>query len=73
MDKVSQAVTDVERKLGKVNTIMSKGASKMTMKDMIKQNQKGNSIKATVKKGIKAAEVRMFLCPGPRSFSLLEC
>jgi hypothetical protein len=60
MDKVKQSVADVERKMGKINTVMAKGAAKMSMNDMIKQARKGNSIKSTIKKGIKACDVSAF-------------
>ncbi|KAH6684065.1 hypothetical protein B0J14DRAFT_663738 [Halenospora varia] len=53
MEKVRQAIDDVERKLGKINAITAKGASKMTVKDVVKLARKGNSINSTIKKGLK--------------------
>jgi hypothetical protein len=60
MDKVRQSIDDVERKLTKIDKITSKGASKMTVKDVIKLARKGNSINSTIKKGIKSYNVCLF-------------
>ncbi|KUJ17929.1 uncharacterized protein LY89DRAFT_781056 [Mollisia scopiformis] len=69
MDKVTQYASDVERKLTRINHTMSKGVSKLSMNDLIKQARQGNSVKHAIKKGIKStdkanpsdAEAREFL------------
>lgn len=63
MDKVQQMITDVERKIGKINKIISKGANKLTAKDVLKLAQKGNSINSTIKKGIKTYGVSVPFTP----------
>jgi len=61
MEQVMQSVSDVERKLTKINHTMSKGISQMSMNDMVKQARKGNSVKYTIKKGVKSSTVnRLF-------------
>jgi hypothetical protein len=57
MEKVRQTIDDVERKLGKINKIIGKGASKLTVKDVVKLARKGNSINSTIKKGMKSYAV----------------
>ncbi|KAH8683210.1 hypothetical protein BGZ60DRAFT_560923 [Tricladium varicosporioides] len=56
MDKVRQSINDVERKLTKIMKITEKGMEKVTVTDMIKLGQKGNSINSTIIKGKKAYE-----------------
>ncbi|CZR66578.1 uncharacterized protein PAC_16479 [Phialocephala subalpina] len=56
MDSITKAASDVERKLTKINSTMSKGVSKMTINDMVKQARKGNAVKHTIKKGIRSCD-----------------
>jgi hypothetical protein len=74
MEKLQQSASDVERKLTKINSLMSKGVSKMTMNDMIKQARKGNSVKHTIKKGIRSSDVNSYFHPRniPSTFSRNE-
>lgn len=53
MTKVKQAIADVERKLGKIDAMTSKGAKNMSVKDVLKMNAKGQSIQKTIKNGVK--------------------
>jgi hypothetical protein len=57
MDKVNKCISDVERKLTKLNAITVKGAANLTIKDVIKASRKGNSIQNTIKKGAKEVNV----------------
>ncbi len=52
MDKIQKNLSDIERKLGKSNKIVSKGDS-IKLGDAIKLGAKSNSIVSTIKKGIK--------------------
>lgn len=63
MDKVNKCLDDVERKMTKLNSITSKGAENVTMKEVIKSARKGNSITATFKKGSKELSVRPLSTP----------
>lgn len=56
-------ISDVERKIGKINKIIGKGANKLTVKDVLKVAQKGNSINSTIKKGIKTYGVSIPTTP----------
>lgn len=67
MDKVNKCISDVERKLTKLNAITAKGAANLTIKDVIKASRKGNSIQNTIKKGAKDFAV----CPPHPTPSLL--
>ena len=57
MDQVLTHLSDIERKLGKIDKISSKGASSLNMKDMVKLSRKGSSVTACMKKTIKELNV----------------
>jgi hypothetical protein len=59
MDKVHKHLTDIRRKLSKIDKISSKGASSLNMKEMIKLSRKGSSVDSCMKKSIKDYEVRI--------------
>jgi hypothetical protein len=69
MDKVLKHLTDIERKLSKIDKISSKGASSLNMKEMIKLSRKGSSIDSCMKKCIKDYEVLSLPLPIPSSRS----
>ncbi|KAN0114399.1 hypothetical protein V8E51_003943 [Hyaloscypha variabilis] len=56
MEKVLKHLTDIERKLSKIDKISSKGASSLNMKEMIKLSRKGSSIDSCMKKCVKDYE-----------------
>lgn len=58
MDNLIKAITDVDRKLGKMQLITAKGPAKMAPKDVMKMAQKGNSINRTMAKAVKQYNVR---------------
>lgn len=53
MAKVQQSITDIERKLTKIDAMTAKGAKNMSVKDVLKMNAKGQSIQKTIVKGVK--------------------
>jgi hypothetical protein len=58
MDKVLKDLTDIERKLSKIDKISSKGASSLTVKEIVKLSRKGSSVASCMKKCVKNYEVR---------------
>jgi hypothetical protein len=62
MEKVLKDLTDIERKLSKIDKISSKGASSLTVKEIVKLSRKGSSVASCMKKCVKNYEVG-FHCP----------
>ena len=58
---VQKSLSDVERKLVKLNKIADKGAEQLKMGDVLKMATKGNAINSTIQKGLKEFKVGFLL------------